>query len=354
MQNNLVKIAKADVNILQDPLKGSWKNKDSHFTNVLNDPWYKLIFLLMGEITYAVSDYFRAHGFMPALAPITAQSVTSPMGLGSDSLPVSIELFGKQTYLMDSMQFHLEYLLRQFSDGVFYIMPTFRGEDSDARHLNEFFHIEAEFIGNLEDNIKHIESLICSCIKRVVQTNGEAVSSYTGDINHLTQLITDVEAGGLPRLKFKDAVALLGDDESYYGYHDGEIISLTSKAERKLLQEYNKPLWLTHLPSIGVPFYQADSDENGYSLCADLLMGIGETVGCGQRHKTYQQTLNALKLREVDQDAYDWYLRLKNEYPMQTSGFGIGLERLLLWILKHDDIRDTQLIVRQKGLNSIP
>lgn len=353
MHTNAIKIAKDNVT-LQSPLKGSWKDRNKHFSNVLNDPWYKLLFLLTGEITYAVTDYFRAHGFMPALAPITAQSVTSPMGLGSDSLPVSVQLFDKQTYLMDSMQFHLEYLLRQFPDGVFYIMPTFRGEDSDARHLNEFFHIEAEFIGSLEDNIKHIESLLCSCVKRIVQINGDSIASYTGNLDHLNQLAIDVESGGLPRIKFKDAADLLGHDRDYYNYHENKIISLTSKAEKKLLEHYNKPVWLTHLPSIGVPFYQADSDDKGYSLCADLLMGIGETVGCGQRHETYQQTLDALNLREVDQAVYDWYLRLKKEYPMQTSGFGVGLERFLLWILKHDDIRDTQLIVRQKGLDSIP
>lgn len=352
MQTNTVKKIKDEV-ALQEPAKGSWQNQQAHFSNVLNDPWYKLLFLLTGEITYAVTDYFRAHGFMPALAPITAQSVTSPMGLGSDSLPVTVDLFGKKTYLMDSMQFHLEYLLRQFPDGVFYIMPTFRGEDADARHLNEFFHIEAEFVGTLEDNIKHIESLLCACVKRVVRTNGDAISSYTGDLGHLSELIADVEKGGLPRLKFKDATVLLGDHPGYYNYHDGKIISLTSQAEQKLLQDYNKPLWLTHLPKVGVPFYQANADDAEYSLCADLLMGIGETVGCGQRHKTRQQTSEALAFREVDPASYDWYLRLKEEYPMQTSGFGIGLERLLLWILKHDDIRDTQLIVRQKGLDSI-
>ena len=65
--------------------------------------------------------------------PITSESVTSPMGLGSDSLPVSVELFDKNVYLADSMQFYLEYLLRQHPQGVFYIMPTFRGEEPDDR-----------------------------------------------------------------------------------------------------------------------------------------------------------------------------------------------------------------------------
>src|SRR5690606_30020588 len=138
----------------------TWHDNNRHFTSALSHPWYQIITKLNGLISYATHDYFREKGFLPALMPITSEAVTSPMGLGSDSLPVAVQLFDQPTYLADSMQFHLEYMLRQHPHGVFYIMPTFRGEDSDARHLNQFFHIEAEFCGKLDDLIKTIEGLL--------------------------------------------------------------------------------------------------------------------------------------------------------------------------------------------------
>lgn len=333
---------------------GSWRNSEKHFSTVLDNPWYRLIFKLSGEIAYATNDYFKAKNYMPALAPVTAQSITSPMGLGSDSLPVSVELFGRKTYLVDSMQFHLEYLLRQYRAGVFYIMPTFRAEDADDRHLNEFFHIEAEISGGFEDNLKTIEGLIKKYVDNILDKYADEIYNFTNTLDHLRQFQSLVSSNSLPRITFIEAERMLGDNNDNYVVLEGKRIGLTSVAERIIMKKIGSPVWLTHLPSLGVPFYQADSEIEGYSLCADLLMGIGEVVGSGQRHVTYSQTINAIESREVDPTPYDWYLRMKKEYPMATAGFGIGLERLLLWILCHDDIRDTQLIVRQKGLISVP
>jgi aspartyl/asparaginyl-tRNA synthetase len=95
------------------------------------------------------------------MIPITCNSVSSPMGLGSDSLPVHVNLFGKETYLADSMQFYLEYFVRQPNvEGIWYIMPTFRGEDPDARHLNQFFHSEAEIKGRFPNIQKVVNNYL--------------------------------------------------------------------------------------------------------------------------------------------------------------------------------------------------
>jgi asparaginyl-tRNA synthetase len=351
MKTNILK--NHDLSSLPIP-RGSWKNANDHFSNALNSDWYNLILKLSGSIAYSTYEYFSEKGFMPALAPVTAQSITSPMGLGSDSLPVSVELFGRQTYLVDSMQFHLEYLLRQHSKGVFYIMPTFRAEDSDARHLNEFFHIEAEIQGDFDENLKTVEDLINKYCQTILHTYADRISAYAGSCLHIENFAELATTKGLPQIKFVEAEKMLGDKESHYVWLDKQRISLTSSAEKEILRKMGTPVWLTDLPAIGVPFYQANSNEKGYSKCADLLMGIGEVVGSGQRHKTAEETMDAIKFRNVDPSSYAWYLRMKKEYPMQTSGFGIGLERLLLWILGHDDIRDTQILVRQKGLLSIP
>lgn len=331
----------------------TWQDNEQHFSSALSHPWYAMITRLNGLISYATHDYFRQKRFMPALMPITSEAVTSPMGLGSDSLPVSVELFDKTTYLADSMQFHLEYMLRQHPDGVFYIMPTFRGEDPDSRHLNQFFHIEAEFSGELDDLIKMIEGLLSTYTQAIYNSMGKELANFGVGTDHLERFI-EISKVGIKRIKFSEVVNILGNDSKWYNFLENDPISLTNIAEKELLKRFGEAVWLTHLPKLGVPFYQADASDGKSALCADLLLGIGETVGCGQRHLSYESTLQAIKDRQVDPSSYDWYLRMKKEFPLQTCGFGIGLERYLLWVLKHDDIRDMHMMVRLKGQKCIP
>ena len=92
--------------------------------------------------------------------PVTTGSISSPMGRGSDSLPVKINLEGVNTYLADSMQFLLEYGCRLNSNGVYYVMPSFRGEKADNRHLCQFYHSEAEIPGTLNDVMNLVDEYI--------------------------------------------------------------------------------------------------------------------------------------------------------------------------------------------------
>lgn len=82
-------------------------------------------------------------------------------------------------------------------------------------------------------------------------------------------------------------------------------------------------------------------------------MGIGETVGCGERHETSIELLEALNRHEVSPKEYEWYIKLKEKYPLKTSGFGMGIERYLMWVLKCDDIRNMQVCLRFNGENII-
>lgn len=329
-----------------------WHIPQKQFIAALKDPWYCLIFNIIQTIIFTTYDFFREKNFSPSLMPITCSSVTSPMGLGSDSLPVSVYLFDKKTYLADSMQFHLEYLLRQNNKGVFYIMPTFRGEDPDERHLNQFFHIEAELLGGLNEVISCVNGLLKKYTENILKHHKTELIRYTKELSHLENFVYQKEVN---RITFKEALKLVPQNQEYYNQYNETPIAFTNQGEQYLMRKMGGPVWLTHLPSTGVPFYQKnDPQDENYALCADLLMGIGETVGCGERHDNYENVVKALQFREIAAEPYDWYLSLKKHFPMQTGGFGIGLERFLLWVLRHDDIRDIPLILRLKHLDAIP
>lgn len=153
-----------------------------------------------------------------------------------------------------------------------------------------------------------------------------------------------------PKISFEDAFELLGNKNNYFKLIENAGLTITNAGERELIKLFGGPLWLTHFPSSTVPFYQACDPLNPkYSLTADLLMGIGETVGCGERHTNLDELDQSLKNHLVNPKEYKWYRQLKKDYPLQTSGFGMGIERYILWLLNHNDIRDIPTVNRIKG-----
>lgn len=111
-----------------------------YYLNTIVDSEKKKILELQELILVESLNFYKKQNIHWLSAPVTTGAISSPMGLGSDSRPINITIDGKRTYLADSMQFLLEYGCRIFGDGCWYIMPTFRGESIDKRHLKQFFH----------------------------------------------------------------------------------------------------------------------------------------------------------------------------------------------------------------------
>lgn len=329
----------------------TWQKDNSHFIKAITSKWYRHIVELNNLISYYTALFYKQEGMKTLFLPITTNSISSPMGKGSDSSPVMVSLFDIDTYLVDSMQFLLEYGCRIFPEGCYYLMPSFRGEPADERHLCQFYHSEAEIVGGLGDVIALVERYIKYLTAHILRDYQAGIVECAGSIKHIEHLL-DMK-GAFPRITYREALKILGDDEKYYTIlHQGEKV-INSYGEKKLMTQFKGVLWLTHMESGTVPFYQAESPQDpGISETADLLCGIGETVGSGARHNNAEQTLNALIKHDVNPRDYKWYLDMKRKYPLQTAGFGMGIERYLLWILNHDDIRDCQLIPRFNGIKS--
>ncbi len=112
------------------------------------------------------------------------------------------------------------------------------------------------------------------------------------------------------------------------------------------MQEVGEVVWVTHFDRLAVPFYQAFGPEPGTAANADLLFGPGEVVGSGERHVEAAVLRSALSDHGIAENDYAWYVEMKHEMPMRTAGFGMGMERFLMWVLQHDDIRDLPLVSR--------
>lgn len=332
----------------------SWLRPASHYLEAMDNAWYRSLMALQSDIAAGTEAFFRQKGMRSTMLPITTTSISSPMGLGSDSLPVEVEIAGEKTYLADSMQFMLEYALRLQPQGVFYIMPSFRGEGHDERHLNQFYHSEAEIPGTLQDVMSLVDEYLLFLAKEILAHSGETLSVMCKrQPLHVEKFVRN--GGVIPRIRFSDAVTRLELDPRYVEQCKEGFLRITNAGEKKLIAQFDGPVWLTNMPSLAVPFYQADEEGCGeYSRTADLLMGIGETVGAGERHTTADDVLDALKRREVPREEYDWYINMKKARPLHTSGFGMGIERFILWLTEHDDIRDCQILPRLTGVPIVP
>lgn len=330
---------------------GGWRPSPDRFLEILDDPMFATLVDLQDLITVTTTRFWSERAVRSIHLPITTGTISSPMGLGSDSLPVKIELFGQPTYLADSMQFMLEYGCRLSRNGAWYLMPSFRGEECDETHLNQFFHSEAEIPGGLDDVIAATDDYLRALTAAVLETQQDAVATHAGSTAHLEQMAGMSE---FPRITFEEAVRHLGDDSDAVVDH-GEWRTLTRHGERRLMAEISPVLWVTHYDHLSVPFYQAyGDDDRKTALNGDLLFGIGEVVGCGERHVDAEQARKALAHHHVPEADYEWYIRMKESRPMRTAGFGLGVERWLMWVLGQDDIRELQVAPRLNGVNVAP
>jgi asparaginyl-tRNA synthetase len=333
----------------------SWLLPSAHLATLLGDPWYVSLLELFDCFHHATAEFWRERDLHHAPVPLTTLSVSSPMGLGSDSSPVRTEIGGRPTYLADSQQFALEALCRLAPRGCWYVMPSFRGEANDARHLGQFLHSEAEIRGDLTDIMELAETYLCHLARCFVGHSSEAIAACVGSTAHVEEM---AERGSFPSLTMDEAAEeLVGITGAVDVDPAGRFRTLTNKGERELARRYGGMVWVTRFDELAVPFYQAsDALPNGRRTArnADLLLPQGEALGAGERHSDAAHLQRALARHGLDPAPYRWYIDLRDRRPMRTAGFGLGVERFLLWLLDHDDIRDLQLFLRAYGADLYP
>lgn len=321
-----------------------WNHIGEHHRIALSSrPWYAMLADLQTTFNESTMDFWRARGAKTLHLPVTTGSISSPMGAGSDSMPVAVDLLGVPTYLADSMQFMLEYGCRLTSTDTYYVMPSFRGEQTSKRHLAQFFHSEAEIHGGLDDVITVVQAYLRHLAIEFLERHADQIIQTAGTVAHVEAL-----AGDAPfhRLTFDEAASIV---PAAVEHHDGWR-TLSHSGEQELMQTIGQFTWVTHWDHLAVPFYQAYADgSSNVALNGDLLFGIGETVGLGERHRTAADLRSALAQHEVAEEPYQWYVEMRELQELRTAGFGLGVERFFMWLTGHDDIRDMQIFPRENG-----
>lgn len=320
----------------------SYKNPNGHLECLLTSDWYKHLSKILSVILNETYEFYKGKNISPMMFPVTTGSISSPMGLGSDSLPVKINIRKNDVFLADSMQFSLEIGTRLSGTGAYYIIPSFRGEQIDARHLNEFIHSEVEIYGTLDDIKQLAEEYIKHLVVALKKHCTQEITDIAGSTSHLDAMLNKKFLS----IRFEDAVFELSNVKDAITELDKGIFAISGIGEQELLKRYGDFIWLTNMPWCAVPFYQAKEQGTKFSLTADLLAGIGEILGSGQRVLTQLDLQESLDYHQIDATGYKWYSEMRKIRPVQTSGFGLGIERFILWLLQHNDIRDCTLLLR--------
>jgi asparaginyl-tRNA synthetase len=278
----------------------------------------------------AAREWFDTNDFFE----VTPSVITTNACEGGSTL-FPFKYFEKQAYLSQSAQMYLEACIFNL-EKVYALTPSFRAEKSRTiRHLAEYSHLEAEeaWVGN-DGNMKIQEELVSAMCQAVAKTRGAELELLGRNPQEL-KLIEPPFA----RHTYDDAIKKLQKKELLVEWG----MDLGINEERALTEDEEKPIFIVNYPKQIKAFYMKENpaDPRTY-LCADLLApgGFGEIIGGSERETDAGKLVERLKAENAVIANYEWYLDLRRYGSVSHSGFGMGIERMLMWICKLPHIRD--------------
>jgi asparaginyl-tRNA synthetase len=295
---------------------------------------------IRSSVLHFSRKWFTDNDWIEVTAPIIVKGSVEG---GSTLFP--IKYFDENAYLSQSAQLYLEAMI--FSLGpVWSITPSFRAEKSrTVRHLTEFLHLEAEAPWvSLDDLITFQEELVSYLIQNILKKNKKEFDFLKRNVSELEKISPPFDKITYEKAidKLRNEGLTIIDRESSRLIEYGDDLSIES--ERLLTLNSSKPLFVIGYPLKIKPFYvKEEPSKEGVGLAADLLApnGFGEITSGGIREDDLQKLEKRMVLEGLQKSNYEWYLDLRRYGSVPHGGFGLGIERLMRWILNLIDIKDT-------------
>ena len=320
---------------------------------------FNAVFRVRSVLSYAIHKFFQERGFVYVHTPIITSSDCEGAGemfnvntFDLNNLPktedgkvdYSKDFFGKPAHLTVSGQLNVETFAFAFRN-VYTFGPTFRSENSNTvKHASEFWMIEPEIcFADLKDDMDLAEDMIKYIVKYVMDNCPEEMEFFNNFIDKgLFEKLNNVINSDFARITYTDAIKELekNNDKFEFPVHWGS--DLQTEHERYLCEVlFKKPVFVTDYPAEIKAFYMKQNPDGKTVAAADLLApGIGEIIGGSQREDNLDILKAKIKELGMKESDYWWYLDLRKYGSVRHAGFGLGFERMMMYLTGMQNIRD--------------
>ncbi|MBQ7307857.1 MAG: asparagine--tRNA ligase [Clostridia bacterium] len=319
---------------------------------------FNAIFRIRSVAAHAIHSFFQEKGFIYVHTPLItcadcegSDQMFKITTLDTDNIPktedgktdYSKDLFGKKSFITGSGQLHGETFAMAFSN-IYTFGPTFRTENSNTKiHANEFWMIEPEMaFCDLSGLMDIEEEMLKYIIKFVLDRCPDEINFCDSFIEKgLKEKLTKLLNSKFTRISHKEVVDILLKADNKWEFTPSYEDDIAKEHERFITEYFNGPVFITDWPKDIKAYYMKLNPDNKTVAAVDLVVPqAGELMGGSQREEDYDKLLKRMEEMGVDKDNIEWYLNLRKFGTCVHSGFGMGFERLIIYLTGADNIRD--------------
>ena len=325
---------------------------------------FQAVFRIRSVAASSIHSYFQDRNYVYFNAPLITASDCEGAGemfkvttldlekIKDGKVDYSKDFFGKPTSLTVSGQLQAETWMSAFKK-VYTFGPTFRAENSNTKtHANEFWMIEPEIaFCDLEQNMDIMEDMLKYIVKTVLEKCSDEIEFLNKFVDKtLKEKLTKLVNSKFTRITHEEVITILKNSKVDFEFTPEYGEDIAKEHEKYITEYFNGPVFITNWPKDIKAFYMKQNEDGKTVAAVDLeVPGAGELMGGSQREENYKKLLNRMKELNMNTKELEWYLNLRRYGTCIHSGFGMGFERLLIYLTGVENIRDVIPYPRTPG-----
>lgn len=319
---------------------------------------FSAVFRVRSVVAFAIHEYFQKNGYVYLNSPIitcadcegsaemfklTTLDLDKPLPQKDGHTDFSQDIFGKKAYITGSGQLHGETFSQAFGK-IYTFGPTLRSENSNTKtHTNEFWMMEPEIsFCDLEELMNIEEDFLKYVVKAVLERCPEEMEFFDKFVeNGLIEKLKRVISSNFTRIDHKEAIDILKKADRKWEFQPEYGEDLAKEHEKYITEYFNGPVFVKNWPKDIKSYYMKLNPDGKTVAAVDLeVPGAGEIMGGSQREEDYDKLVARMNEMHINTDELYWYLDLRRYGSVIHSGFGLGFERLLMYLTGMENIRD--------------
>ncbi|CCZ18970.1 asparagine--tRNA ligase [Clostridium sp. CAG:780] len=319
---------------------------------------FSAVFRVRSVAAFAIHEYFQKNGYVYLNSPIitcadcegsaemfklTTLDLDKPLPQKDGHTDFSQDIFGKKAYITGSGQLHGETFSQAFGK-IYTFGPTLRSENSNTKtHTNEFWMMEPEIsFCDLEELMNIEEDFLKYVVKAVLERCPEEMEFFDKFVeNGLIEKLKRVISSNFTRIDHKEAIDILKKADRKWEFQPEYGEDLAKEHEKYITEYFNGPVFVKNWPKDIKSYYMKLNPDGKTVAAVDLeVPGAGEIMGGSQREEDYDKLVARMNEMHINTDELYWYLDLRRYGSVIHSGFGLGFERLLMYLTGMENIRD--------------